>query len=168
MIVRDQLSHFVVDWVQRVFTWDNETVGSKVMREERGRLKGPSPPLPYLTYDFLLVDMPNGMDETTFVEEGYGITGGRIATLTFAGYGEGAGELLTKLSYSTRPELTDPLTILNLGPMLDISGLDEDTIEARYTKDFTVLYRIRTPDEEVVVPETWATTVRYNDEDIEL
>jgi hypothetical protein len=147
-----------------VFGWEDEEMGDWAIREERGSLKGPRPPLPFLTYEFMLVDMPNGMDEEVPLDDGYGITGGRMATLVMTGYGTGAEELLTRLALAARPPLTDPLTIINLGPLLDISTLDETTIEPRYTKDFTVLYRLNF--EEPLIPVVWANTIKVNDEEI--
>lgn len=162
--VREQMLNHVADWIQTTFGWDDATLGNKAIVEERGRAKGPRPPLPFLTYNFTVFDFPNGMDETFTQGAGNGITGGRRATLSVVGYGEGADELITRLGIATQPEsVPGPLTIINLTPVLDISTQDEDVIESRFTKDFSVLYRIKTTEPAFTVAAV--TTVRYNNED---
>lgn len=163
---KEQLIGRIVDWFQFVFGWSDSEVGMKAMHEERGSAKGPRPPLPFLTYSFTILDLADGMEENVYRPTGYAVTGGRTATLSIVGYGEGTDDWLARLGMSTQAA-PEAITLENLSPILDISEFDETNIEARFAKDFTVFYRLTLEDpDRPVLPKVWAEKILYNNEEI--
>jgi hypothetical protein len=162
---KEQLVGFVVQWFQQVFGWSDLEVGNKAIHQERGFAKGPRPSLPFLTYAFMMFDMPNGMEESNLQRPtGYIVTGGRTASLSIVGYGEGSDEMLARLGMLT--ELAPPqISVENLSPIMDISEFEETVIEARFAKDFTVFYRVTIDESPAPIPKVWANKVLYNGEE---
>jgi hypothetical protein len=166
MDAKEQLIGYVVDWLQTVFGWSDAEVGLKAIHQERGVAKGPRPPLPFLMYAFTFVDLPSGMEEDNIPRpNGFTVTGGRTATLSIVGYGEGSDELLARLGMLTR--LAPPaISVENLTAVLDISQFDETFIEARFARDFTVFYRLTIEDPAAPpIPAVGATKILFNGEE---
>ena len=156
--LQEKLIGSIVDWVQTVFGYTDSEIGTKVYHAARGPQKGAREDLPILLYFFSMKDFPLGQSEFIPAQGGYKVTGGRMATLSFLGYGEGSHEMLTRLGFGAHPKFyPDDITIENLSPLMDLSELDENVIEARCSKDFTVTYRVTT--DEVIIPQEWAESV---------
>lgn len=155
----------VIQWLQRGLGYGDAEIGEVFQYFSQGIYKGPIPKEPFVIYFFSLTDMPVKLDERRQMSSGYGQTGLRYGTLSFTGFGAGAHELLTRLSFATDPDLIpDNMTIENLSPILDISEFDDTTIEPRYSKDFAITYRLTTT--EPTTPATWAERIRVNGEDV--
>lgn len=156
--VIEQLSDGVVDWLQNVFGYSDEELPENFIMASRGSKRNHRKNLPFCVYFFPMLGLPLGMEEYTFHDEGYGLTAGRMGTLSFFGFGQGSHEMLQRLSLATMPELIpDLLSIENISPVIDLSEFDEVGIETRCSVDFAIMYRITT--EEAIIPQQWGDVV---------
>lgn len=139
------------DIIQSFRTWAKDLLGltdAQIIPAERGASKGPRPSLPYLVVNVIVHDLEVGQVETKLTALGRARKGVRSGTVTIQAFDDGdyttpdSSEWLELLSlYSdTAP---DPLTVVPIPGLNDISTDVDGTIEERYQMDYTVYYAVR-------------------------
>lgn len=139
------------DIIQSFRQWAKDLLGltdAQIIPAERGASKGPRPSLPFITVDVLVHDLEVGQVETALTANGRARKGVRSGTVSLQAYDDGdyttddASTWLELLSLyaDTAP---DPLTVVPIPGLNDISTEVEGVIEERYQMDYTVYYAVR-------------------------
>lgn len=154
------------DILQGVRTWLKASEGLTNAQVIVADAKMQRPPLPYITVKVLTADAEVGHDEDIRALDGGGlptikVRGERRATVSVQAFGSTAeGWLSSALLKRRLPSVQETLlsvglTIEPLGPIRDISRLVDTSIEARFSLDLEVTYRL----ESDAVSETEALSV---------
>lgn len=154
---REQLIQGFREWAKDGMGVDDATI----IPAERGELKGRRPPLPYITVDVLLHDAEHGQVEKEYRSDAtMARRGTRRGTVSLIGYGDGSSSMIEWLALhaDTAP---DPLTVVPIPGLNDISLEVEGVIEERYQRDFTVYYAVRATRADEAEP---ADFLIFNDE----
>jgi len=144
-----RLLQFVRNWVLEVLPIDAE----RVLISQKGQLYNgntPSgqpltsarPELPYLVISTVTSDVKIGYEDRFLDSQGnLQIVGPRTATVDIQGHGLPTHEWLAHLGLRTSE--ADTITVNALPGITDLSALsEEDYIEARYSKEFELIYAI--------------------------
>jgi hypothetical protein len=140
MTIREELLQSYRQWAKDVLGLTD----SQVILPQRGAM-GPRPALPFLMLNFVGFDIPKGVDEMHFNENGDVVWfGTRMAGLRVEGIGDDTEEWLTLLGMKVSL-YTGPSTIIHQATTIaDISNLvNAAEYESRYMREFDVEYGVR-------------------------
>ena len=140
MTIREEL-------LQSYRVWAKDVLGltdSQVILPQRGAM-GPRPPLPFLVVNLIDFDLPKGVDEMHFDENGDTVWfGTRLGALRFEGIGNGSEEWLVSLGMKV--SLYDgPSTIIHQDDrIIDMSAfVNQAEYESRYMRTFEIEYGVK-------------------------
>lgn len=143
MSVYETLIQSARQWVATVMGWTDEEAATKVVPADRGPVKGSRPDLPFLMLNIVGFGRIVGTDERAYLSSGRRVKGERRGTLSFVGFGEETADWLTVLALNT-DRAPDPLSVVEISQMNDVSVQLGTSIEYRFARDFPIAYGLLT------------------------